>query len=301
MKLQLNEFADSGSGLVLSRREAPAGSQGALEYRLITLSSISPDGTIDTKEVGRFYASKPITTATHLTQPWDVVVRLTPPYTAALVEPSQAGFVVPSNCVLVRIRDGRVAPEYLRYALNSDAVRRRWERNASGSVLATIRPTQIAALELEIPTLEQQAKIVKFVAAAREECAALRALADEKEKYYAALVEKKLDDVAKAGAKSKKTTAASEVAAEISRRYSEILQEELKNWPEAFWESDGASSPERREEALRRLEKIPNLSDLVDELLKTKKRKASEERKSQKKNKGRSAKKNRDDDAEDGE
>ena len=194
MKLQIKEFADSVSGLVLSRREAPAGSQGALEYRLITLASIAANGTLDTKEVGYFYASKPIATAMHLTQPWDVVVRLTPPYTAALVEPSQAGFVVPSNCVLVRIRDGRVAPKFLWYALNSESVRRSWERNASGSVLTTIRPTQIAALELEIPTLEKQVKIVEFVAAAREECSSLRALADEKEKYYAALVEKKLEN-----------------------------------------------------------------------------------------------------------
>ena len=99
-KYRLGEVATVRSGLVLSRKQARTA--GGIRYRALTLRSIEPDGSVDMGALDDYFAVGALP-PDHLSQAGDVIVRLTSPYTAVLVDGDTAGLVVSSNFVMVRI------------------------------------------------------------------------------------------------------------------------------------------------------------------------------------------------------
>ena len=77
--MHLGELASVRSGLVLARKESREPTPYC--YNLLTLRSIHPDGSIAQEDLSVFHASEPLK-AEYLTQPGDIIVRLTTPYTA---------------------------------------------------------------------------------------------------------------------------------------------------------------------------------------------------------------------------
>ena len=81
--MHLGELASVRSGLVLARKESREPTPYC--YNLLTLRSIHPDGSIAQEDLSVFHASEPLK-AEYLTQPGDIIVRLTTPYTAILID-----------------------------------------------------------------------------------------------------------------------------------------------------------------------------------------------------------------------
>ena len=104
------------SGLVLSRklaRENPV-----QRYRLLNLRSITPEGYIDLKEADVFDAKETLPRE-YLSQVGDIVIRLSAPYTAVLIDEESEGMVVSSNFVIVRTDPQVLLPDYLYWLLNT--------------------------------------------------------------------------------------------------------------------------------------------------------------------------------------
>lgn len=179
-KYRLGEVATVRSGLVLSRKQARTA--GGVRYRALTLRSIEPDGSVDMGALDDYFAVGALP-PDHLSQAGDVIVRLTSPYTAVLVDGDTAGLVVSSNFVMVRIHSFLLIPGYLFWLLNTPRARRAVSANAGSNILGAVNPRYFAGMELSLPSPERQRTIAGLNALARKETALLRRLAAEKKQY----------------------------------------------------------------------------------------------------------------------
>lgn len=102
--MKLQDLASVRSGLVLSRKQAKEASE--YRYPLINLRCIQQEGTIQLKEADIYEAKEPLKEE-YLSQSGDIIVRLTAPYTAVLIDETTSGMVVSSNFVVIRVEDTR--------------------------------------------------------------------------------------------------------------------------------------------------------------------------------------------------
>lgn len=110
--MKLGELATVRSGLVLSRKQARKGTPVKMRYPLLSFRAIHPNGYIDMEQLDGFDAAEQLSPE-YLTQIGDVIIRLTSPYTAVLIDEASAGMVVSSNFVIIRVDRSRLLPGYL--------------------------------------------------------------------------------------------------------------------------------------------------------------------------------------------
>ena len=183
--MKLGEIASVRSGLVLSRklaRENPA-----QRYRLLNLRSITPEGYIDLNETDVFDAKETLPRE-YLSQVGDIVIRLSAPYTAVLVDEESEGMVVSSNFVIVRTDPQVLLPEFLYWLLNTSEVKHRMFENSSSNMLGAVKPKFFADYEITPLPIPEQQKIAAINSLAKAESKLLRQLANAKEQYYEAIL-----------------------------------------------------------------------------------------------------------------
>ena len=190
--MKLGEIASVRSGLVLSRklaRENPA-----QRYRLLNLRSITPEGYIDVNETDVFDAKEPLPRE-YLSQVGDIVIRLSAPYTAVLVDEESEGMVVSSNFVIVRTDPQELLPEFLYWLLNTSEVKHRMFENSSSNMLGAVKPKFFADYEITPLPIPEQQKIAAINALAKAESKLLRQLANAKEQYYEAILRNTFNEI----------------------------------------------------------------------------------------------------------
>lgn len=185
--MKLGELGTVRSGLVLARKQSKGKSE--CRYLLLNLRSVLPDGSIDKSQLEVFYTVEPLKRE-YISQKGDLVVRLTAPYTAVLIDDETAGMVISSHFLVIRIDSNLMLPEYLFWLLNSSKVKRKMFGSATGNVLGAVKTSYLAEFDLEEIPLEQQRKMAELNFLAKRECRLLKKLAEEKEKYNACLLER---------------------------------------------------------------------------------------------------------------
>ena len=184
--MKLQDLASVRSGLVLSRKQAkePVG----YPYRSINLRAIQPDASINLSEVDVYQAKEPLKPE-YLSQIGDIIVRLTAPYTAVLVDETTEGMVISSNFVVIRIESEKLLPEYLFWLLNTQSVKRDIYENATSNMLGAVNAKFLAEIEIALLPIAEQHKLAQLYLTSRREIRLLRELAEEKERYYAKFLE----------------------------------------------------------------------------------------------------------------
>lgn len=150
---------------------------------MINLRCVQQDGTIQLNEADIYEAKEPLKEE-YLSQSGDIIVRLTAPYTAVLIDETTSGMVISSNFVVIRVEDKCLLPEYLFWLLNTEKIKRKIYENATSNMLGAVNARFLADFELALLSVEDQRKISQFNLLSKRERQLLRALADEKEKYY---------------------------------------------------------------------------------------------------------------------
>ena len=184
--MNLGTVAAIRSGLVLSRKLSREIS--SYRYPLLNLRAIHPDGYILPDSLEVFYATE-LLRQEYLTQQGDIIIRLSIPYTAILIDTDMTGMVVSSNFAIIRLNQKYMLPEYLLWLLNTPDTKRKIYENSSSNMLSAVRPTYFAELEVLLLPLADQEKIAKLNLLAKQEIQLLKKLADEKERYYVAVIE----------------------------------------------------------------------------------------------------------------
>lgn len=187
--MELGELATIKTGLVVARKQARKTCDEAARYKQLNLRCIHPEGYIEAAYLEEFCA-KEILKAGYLTQSGDIVVRLTAPYTAVLIDEAWEGILVPSHFVIIRSDRNRLQPEYLYWLLNTGRIREKLQQNISSIMIGTVKPRSYAHLEIELPSIKQQQRIARFHFLAKRELDLLEQLKEQKRLYYDAAIDR---------------------------------------------------------------------------------------------------------------
>lgn len=187
--MKLNELATVRSGLVIARKLVKKpDSEHAISYRTLNLRSIQADGSIALDEVDLLYAAEPLGSI-YLTKSGDIIVRLSIPYTAVLIDETTAGLVVSSNFVIIRCKTNLLLPDYLVWLLNTSEVKRDISGSTGGNMLGAVKPSYFCSMEVTLLSMANQEIIADLNALSLREQRLLRHLAAEKERYYVYMIE----------------------------------------------------------------------------------------------------------------
>lgn len=183
--MKLGDVAAVRSGLVLARKDAKKVSPWP--YKALTLRSFNPEGYIDLSQLENYHATEMLN-PDYLTQIGDVVIRLTAPYTAVLIDEQTEECVISSNFVVIRANNKKLVPEYLAWLLNTAKEKKAIYENTSSNMLGAIKAKYFLDYELADLPLADQRQIAELNLLARREARLLRELAEQKEKYYAHMI-----------------------------------------------------------------------------------------------------------------
>lgn len=183
----LNEFASVRSGLVLSRKKSKGG-EGEL-YALLTLRSVKEEGVLDMSAVD-MYVSTSVLPSVYQTAVGDVVVRLTWPYSAVLIDEQSSGMLVSSHFVIIRPDREKLNPGYLHWVLNRQSTRRLIYENTSANMLNAVRPQFFSELKISLPPMVEQKKIAELQLLTRRERILQEMLMQERSNLAKVLTEK---------------------------------------------------------------------------------------------------------------
>lgn len=179
--VRLGDVAAVRSGLVLGRKQTKQ--ETAFKYKLLNLRSIKENGEIDMNQLESIHMIEELKSV-YLTQVGDLVVRLTSPYVAVLIDENTEGLVIPSSFAVIRTNDRVVLPEYLFWLLNTQKVQQKIYDNTTGSIYAAVKPSYFNEFEFDLLPIEQQRLIAELNTLARNETRLLRRLAEEKMLLY---------------------------------------------------------------------------------------------------------------------
>ena len=181
--MTINDLAIIRTGIVTARKKPEAG-QAVYAYRLLNLKCIADEGYVLTEAIEPYEAAEELK-SDYFTQMGDVLVRLSSPYTAVLINREDlCGLLVPSHFAIVRVRSNMAVPEYLYWVLQRDKNRMKILQNSSGSTaFGTISSGLIGSLSVTMLPIQQQKTIGALLLLSEREQELLRRLAEEKKKY----------------------------------------------------------------------------------------------------------------------
>ena len=187
--MRLDEAAVINTGLVTARKQARGVSDIFAKYKLLNLKAINNKGFIEDFLLDDFETLEEIK-PTYITQMKDIVVRLTFPFTAVLIDEMHTGLIIPSHFVVIRTNTRKIIPEYLFWLLNTEKVRQQLQQNVNSTMIGTVKPMSYASLNIQPITLEEQRKIADIYLLSKAELMLLDQLLRQKELYYKAAIDK---------------------------------------------------------------------------------------------------------------
>lgn len=179
MNNKLYEIADISSGLVVSRKKYQTGDEIKIDYTQLNLRTFNKNGYLDLNEAETLIANEKLSDD-YLTQPGDIVVRLTDPFTAIYITEECKGIVVSSNFCI--IRNAKINSEFLCYYLNSDVVKKQLLSNLQGTVIKNINMNALKQIDIPVFDKIKQEKYAKLFRAEIEKIKVLNDLITQEEK-----------------------------------------------------------------------------------------------------------------------
>ena len=194
--MTIGEIAVVRTGLVTARKKKLVASLQTYEYRLLNLKCIVEEGRIDKSNIESYELSEELK-EDYLTRMGDILVRLSVPYTAVLIDqPDLCGIVVPSHFAIIRVDNRYAVPEYVFWSLRRDKNRITMMQNSSGSTaFGTISSGLIASLPITLLPLHEQQIIGDLLHLSEREQELLNKLAEEKKMYSTLLLNQIYDNM----------------------------------------------------------------------------------------------------------
>ena len=195
-RMTIGEIAVVRTGLVTVREKKKISSSQTCEYRVLNLKCIADEGYINKKHIE--IDEYPVGLKNdYLTSMGDILVRLSAPYTAVLIDQQDlCGIVVPSHFAIIRVDSRYAVPEYIFWSLRRDKNRITMMQNSSGSTaFGTISSGLIASLPITLLPLHEQQTIGDILQLSEREQELLTNLAEEKKTYNTLLLNQIYDNM----------------------------------------------------------------------------------------------------------
>ncbi len=179
--MRLKDICSIRTGLVLSRKISDD-EVNSYKYKQITLKSVQTDGCINTDEFNDFFSDELIKD-NYLAADGDVLVRLTAPFNAIYVDETIEGVVVPSHFVIIKADKTQVLPQYIAWYLKRERIKKAMLSSCVGALLQ-VKPTFVADIEINLPPLSTQEKVVEIDRLSGLETRLYNELVEQKQMYY---------------------------------------------------------------------------------------------------------------------
>lgn len=187
-EILLKDIASIRTGVVSSRKRANIDSQSIYEYKLLNLHCIRSDGKLDISSTEAFYANEKLN-EDFITKPNDILIRLSAPYSSAIIEQESKNLLVPSHFAIIRLTEPSINPYFVLWQLRQKSVMRQIYRNVSGTTqFGTINSGLFADLPIKCISEKQQNSFGKLFKLTEKEQELLTRLASEKAKLNRALM-----------------------------------------------------------------------------------------------------------------
>ena len=185
--MKLKELTDVKIGLSLERKKANLASTNTINYKVLTLKSFVSSNKLEELPYEYFTASTEIGTQ-YLTKEGDVIVRLRSPNYAIFINNNNTGLIVSSlMAIITNIFPNVLDSKYLTYYLNSQCIQSKLV--TQGTAIPMIKIVDLLELDISLPTIEKQQKIVNYIDAANQEIELLNKLTNEKNKLKTEIFE----------------------------------------------------------------------------------------------------------------
>lgn len=190
-KVRLGKIAKINVGLVLSRygekqKECWITSDELADkaiYKSVTLRAISDDGALNISECDTFEVTEKIPFQ-YFTQKDDILMRSFSPIKVGLVAKEQENLIVPSQFAIIRVDSEQILVEYLFVLMQQPYFCNQIERASKGSQLKTLSVSSLADMELSIPDIQTQKKIIDFYKLVQQQKAIESKLQNCKDLYF---------------------------------------------------------------------------------------------------------------------
>ena len=194
--MTINDIAVVRTGLVTARKKKDAASLGTYKYQLLNLRCIANEGYIDKHYIEPYELSEELKDD-YLTRMGDILIRLSAPYTAVLInKPELCGIVVPSHFAIIRVDERYALPGYVFWVLRREKNKITMMQNSSGSTaFGTISSGLISSLPITLLPLHEQQIIGELLCLSEREQELLQKLSEEKKTYNTLLLNKIYDNM----------------------------------------------------------------------------------------------------------
>lgn len=188
----LGELFLISSGLVSKRKEAPPDVVG-VEYKLLNLRSINQLGFIEKNGLDDYMSTEKIDDK-YLARTGDIVIRLSTPFTAAVIDQDSQGAIITSLFAILRLTTHEVLPDYVVMYLNSEVMKKQYSKDASGSALQMIKTSAIKDYSIKIPTINKQKQFIEINKLLIRESILLAELIESKKRYNKIIINKLMEE-----------------------------------------------------------------------------------------------------------
>ena len=194
--MTINDIAVVRTGLVTARKKKDATSLDTYKYQLLNLRCIANEGYIDKEYIEPYELSEELKDD-YLTRMGDILIRLSAPYTAVLInKPELCGIVVPSHFAIIRVDEHYALPGYVFWVLRRDKNKITMMQNSSGSTaFGTISSGLISSLPITLLPLHEQQIIGELLCLSEREQELLQKLSEEKKTYNTLLLNQIYDNM----------------------------------------------------------------------------------------------------------
>ena len=181
--MNLSDISHIRTGLVTARKKASVIDKKTFLYKSITLKSFNRNGQVSLENFDEFISKEEIK-SDYLTKKNDILVRLREPNIAIYIDRDNTDLLISSLVAIIRVDITKVSSKFLTYYLNSTIVKKASKAHITGTAISMIKTKELENLEIKLPSLEEQKKIVEFLDLTNKEIDLLRSLKNQKEKYY---------------------------------------------------------------------------------------------------------------------
>src|SRR5699024_4347120 len=120
----------------------------------------------------------------------DVLLRLNEPFTSVCIQKHQAGILIPSYFVSIKITNKNFLPAYVRWYLNTNNVKREFYPSQSRTLTPKIKQKIIRELKIPNLAMNEQERITQVHDLYLKERRLLTDLMKEKDQYFKAVTNK---------------------------------------------------------------------------------------------------------------
>ena len=174
---------------MVKRKEARMDEVNIIQYQMLTLKSFDVKGHLIKEELDMFNAREEIDSK-YLTKQGDVIVRLSTPFTAVVIDEESEGLLVPSLFVIIRLYPDGILPSYMSIYLNSDKMKKIYNKESRGSTVQILKTSAFKEFEILVQDSMIQEKIVLLSQLMLREKRLLQSLIEENDKRNQLILEK---------------------------------------------------------------------------------------------------------------